>query len=449
MREGAEDRVTGTSSEISPASYGPRVVIAGGGFAGLAAARALARAAVDVTLLDRRNYHLFQPLLYQVATGGLSPADISAPLRAVLRRQHNVRVLLATVVDIDPQKRQVILEDGRMPYDVLVLATGVGHHYFAHPEWERRAPGLKTIEDATEIRGRILRAFENAERAADGTERQALLTFVVIGAGPTGVELAGAVGELARFTLRRDFRAVDPRAARIVLIEGADRVLPSYRSELSEAARSSLARLGVEVSTDTRVEAIDERRVTLRTPAGVSEIEAATVLWAAGVKGSRLGAVLARRTGAELDGHGRVKVANDCSLPGHEEIFVVGDLAYFATADDEGLPGIAPVAMQQGRFVGKLIRDRLAGRRTRGFRYRNRGSLAVIGRAAAVADLGALRFTGYAAWILWLFIHIMYLVGFANRVLVLIQWAHGYLTRGRGARLITGRPAGMGEGADD
>lgn len=415
-----------------------RVAIVGGGFAGLAAARGLRRADVDVVLVDRSNHHLFQPLLYQVATGGLSPADISAPIRAILHRQRNVQVALARVTDVDAEARRLVLDRGELAYDTLILATGVRHHYFGKPEWEERAPGLKTIDDATDIRARILGAFEEAERSRDEAEIAELMTFVVVGAGPTGVELAGAIAELARHTLRRDFRRIDPAAARVVLVEGTARVLPPYRPELSAAAAASLAKLGVEVLTGTFVEDIGEHSVTLRSTDGERSLAARTVLWAAGIKGSSLAAKVADQTSAELDKAGRLIVQPDCSLAGHPEILVVGDVASFAGPNGEPLPGVAPVAMQQGRYAAKLIRKRLRGGELGPFRYRDRGSLAVIGRAAAVADLGAVHFTGLLAWLLWLFIHIMYLVGFENRVLVFVQWAYSYFTHGRTARLITG-----------
>jgi NADH dehydrogenase len=426
-----------------------RVVIIGGGFGGLAAARALRRSSADVTLVDRRNHHLFQPLLYQVATGGLSPADISAPLRGVLGRQRNVTVLLGDARDIDPESREIALDSGRISYDSLIVATGSRHHYFGNEEWSERAPGLKTVEDATEIRGRILRAFEDAERARDPAVERSLLTFVVVGGGPTGVELAGAIGELARYTLRHDFRAIDPANARIVLIEASARVLPAYRDSLSRAARRSLERLGVDVLTSTVVEEIDERFLTLRSGASRRQLETSNVVWAAGVRGSRMGRILESCVGAELDDNGRVRVAPDCSVPGHPEILVVGDLAHFPGRNGEALPGVAPVAVQQGRYAGRLVRRRLAGKKQTPFRFRNRGSLAVIGRAAAVADLGAVSFSGYPAWLLWLFVHIMYLVGFANRALVFLQWGYSYVTRNRSARLITGSAAEFPASADE
>ncbi len=414
------------------------VVIVGGGFGGLYAARALARAPTRVTLVDRRNFHLFQPLLYQVATGGLSPADISAPLRSILKRQPNARVLQAEVVDIDPETRSVILSEGRLSYDSLIVSTGVRHHYFGNEQWARWAPGLKTVEDATEIRARALSAFEAAERCNDADERRSRLTFVIVGAGPTGVELAGALGEMKRHTLRGEFRTFDPADARILLVDGANRVLPGYPDSLSRAARRSLEKLGVELCVEHLVSDVDDRSVTLLHGDATIRVATSTVVWAAGVQASPLATVIQNRAGAELDRVGRVRVAADCSLPEHPEILVIGDMCLLEDSRGEPLPGVAPVAMQQGRYVGRLIRARLEEKTLPAFAYRNRGNLAVIGRAAAVADLGRMKFSGYPAWLLWLFIHIMYLVEFENRLLVFVQWAFSYFTRKRGARLITG-----------
>ena len=417
-----------------------RVVIIGGGFGGLNAALALGGASCEVTLVDRRNFHLFQPLLYQVATGGLSPADISAPLREILKRHRNISVLMSDVVDLDLGSRQVRLTDGALPYDSLVVAAGARHHYFGN-DWEGLAPGLKDVEDSTEIRSRVLGAFEAAELAADPEEARRHLTFVIVGAGPTGVELAGAVGELARYTLRREFRRIEPASARILLVEGADRVLPPFPPELSVKAHRALERLGVEIALGTRVEEISRQSVRLRRGGTSRTVRTGTVLWAAGVAASPLAESLARDSAAEIDRAGRVSVEPDLTLPGHPEVYALGDMIRLPGPGGVLLPGVAPVAMQQGRYVGKAIRRRLAGREIGAFRYRDRGSLAVIGRASAVADLGFARFSGYPAWVLWLFIHIMYLVGFANRALVLFQWAYGYLTRGRGARLIANAAA--------
>jgi NADH dehydrogenase len=417
-----------------------RVVIIGGGFGGLYAARRLKRAPVQVTLIDRRNFHLFQPLLYQVATGGLSPGDIASPLRSVVSRQRNTTVLLGEVVDIDVDGRRVLLSDGEVPYDDLLVATGATHHYFGHDEWAEVAPGLKTIEDATEIRRRILLAFETAEREPDPVRRDAWLTFVVIGAGPTGVELAGALSEIANDTLRDDFRAIRPTDARILLIEAADRVLPAYAPDLSEQARRSLERLGVSVHLRTSVSAIDAHGVTAAVGDHHEEIPTRTVLWAAGVQASPLARQLAAATGAALDRNGRVHVGPDLSLPGHPEIVAIGDMVHLEQ-DGALLPGIAPVAMAQGRYAARRIATRAAGRPVEPFRYRDKGAMATIGRSAAVADLRFVRFSGLPAWLAWLFIHLLYLVEFENRLLVLVQWAWMYFTRNRGARLITGADA--------
>jgi NADH dehydrogenase len=415
----------------------PRVVIIGGGFGGLSAARALRRAPVRVTLIDRRNFHLFQPLLYQVASGGLSPGEIASPLRAVLKRQRNTRVLLGEVIDIDVGRRQVVLSDGAIDYDLLVVATGATHHYFGHAEWAVHAPGLKTIEDATEIRRRFLLAFETAEREPDPRRRQEWLTFVVVGAGPTGVELAGVLSEIARDTLRNDFRVIHPRDARIILLEAADRVLPPYPPDLCAKAKQSLERLGVEVRLSSSVTGVDDGGVTIHTAAGDERLAARTVIWGAGVQGSPLAALLAKATGAQIDRSGRIMVDAHLSLPGHPEIAVIGDMAH-VEQDGALLPGIAPVAMSQGRYAARRVARTVAGRETPPFRYFHKGTMATIGRSAAVADLRVVRFSGLPAWLAWLFIHLLYLVEFDNRLLVLVQWAWMYFTRNRGARLITG-----------
>jgi NADH dehydrogenase len=418
-----------------------RVVIVGGGFGGLYTARALKNAPVEVTLLDRRNFHLFQPLLYQVATGGLSPANIAAPLRAVLKRFKHIRVLLAEVTGFDLAEREVILQEGQVPYDSLIVAAGARHHYFGHPEWERWAPGLKTIEDATEMRRRILLAFEEAERSSDPEVQQALLTFVIIGGGPTGVELAGTLGEVAHRTLRDDFRVIRPTSARILLLEGLDRILATYPPKLSAKATQSLARLGVTVRTGAIVTDIQSDRVTFRCGNQIEVVRTHTILWGAGVLGSPLGKALADATGATLDGSGRVVVQPDLSLPGRPEVFVIGDLANYPHQTGQPLPGVAPVAMQQGRYVAEVIVRRVRGEPPPApFHYKDRGSMATIGRAAAVADLGWVSCWGLPAWLVWLFIHIIYLIQFQNRFLVLTQWAWNYFTRNRSARLITGGP---------
>lgn len=415
-----------------------RVLILGGGFGGLYAAKALKRAAVQVTLLDRRNFHLFQPLLYQVATGSLSPGEIASPLRAVFRRQANTQVLLGEAVDLDVERRRVILFDGEIGYDSLIVASGSGDYYFGHDEWKRSAPGLKTIEEATAIRHKILFAFEAAEREQDPEKRRQWLTFVLVGAGATGVELAGALGEIAHDTLRRDFRSIDPREALILLLEGGPRVLPTYPPDLSAKAEASLIRLGVTPRTNVLVTGVDSTGVDVKAGTGIERINARTVIWSAGVKASPFGAVLERRAGAERDRAGRVIVNPDLSVPGHPEIFVLGDLAHFEQ-DGKPLPGVAQVAMQGGGYVAKLIQKRLAGETLPPFRYFDKGSLAVIGRAAAVADIRGLHISGLLAWFTWLFVHLMYLVEFSNRVLVFIHWGFLYLTYNRGARLITGR----------
>lgn len=418
----------------------PRVVVIGGGFAGLYAAKALRRAQAHLTLVDRRNFHLFQPLLYQVATGGLSPGDIASPLRAVLQRHPRAEVLNAEVTAILPLERRVQLREGHLEYDFLVVATGSLPHYFGQDQWAAHAPALKSIEDALEIRRRVLLAFETAEREPDLVRRQAWLHFAVVGAGPTGVELAGSLAELAHTTLRRDFRRIDPTQARVSLIENADRVLPPYVPSLSAKAGRALAALGVELHTGTRVEAIDAEGLLLSRGEQKTRLEARTVLWAAGMRASPLGALLAQATGAALDRSGRVQVGPDLSLPGHPEILVIGDLAACPGPDGKPLPGVAPVAMQQGRYAAASIRRRLRGRTPPPFRFFNKGSLAVIGRHAAVADFGWVRFAGWPAWLAWLFIHIAYLIEFDNKLMVLFQWGWNYLTRKRGARLITGDP---------
>ena len=415
-----------------------RVLIAGGGFAGLYAAQSLRSESIDLTLIDRRNFHLFQPLLYQVATGGLSPGEIASPLRSILSRQKNTRVLLGEIVDIDVTAREVILSDhSRIPYDTLIVATGATHHYFGHPEWAAYAPGLKTIEDATEIRTRVLLAYERAEKTADPDERAALMTFVVVGGGPTGVELAGALGEISRDTLREDFRNINPAEARIFIIESADHLLQAFPNGLSASAEVSLIQLGVRTLASTRVNGIDATGVTMQTAQGEVRIATRTVLWAAGVQASPLGKILAARTGVQLDPAGRIIVDSTLGIPGHPEILVAGDLARIVQ-DGTQVPGVAPAAMQQGRYAARLISARLQGRPVVPFRYRDKGSLATIGRHRAVAAIGRFRFSGYFAWLLWLFIHLLYIVEFESRLLIAIQWAYSYITFNRGARLITG-----------
>jgi NADH dehydrogenase len=413
-------------------------VVVGGGFGGLAAAQALKNASVQVTLIDRRNFHLFQPLLYQVATGWLSPANIASTLRATLKRQKNARVLLAEVIDIDVAGRRVLLADGSVEYDTLIVAAGSRHHYFGNDQWEAIAPGLKTIEDATEIRRRIFVAFEAAERESDPKKLEGLLTFVVVGGGPTGVELAGALGEIANDTLRHDFRNIDPSKARILLLEGSDRILPTYPAKLSEKAVVFLDKLGVRVDVSAMVTELQPDSVILKRGQSLERIPCRTVIWAAGVQASFLGQMLAKATGANLDRAGRIIVEPDLSLAGHPEIFVIGDLANYSHQGGKPLPGVAPVAMQQGRYVGRLLANE-GGRKGAGpFRYRDRGSMAIIGRASAVAHVGRFQFAGFIAWLMWLFVHLMHLVEFENRVLVLVQWGWYYFSRNRAARLITG-----------
>ena len=415
-----------------------RVVIIGGGFGGLYAAQSLKNAPVDVTLLDQRNFHLFQPLLYQVATGWLSPANIASTLRAVLHRQKNTRVLLGQAIDIDLSARRVILSDGSLPYDTLIVATGSRHHYFGHDQWEALAPGLKTVEDATEIRRRIFLAFEAAEREPEAAKRGPLLTFVIVGGGPTGVELAGALAEITRDTLRNDFRTIDPSSARILLLEAADRILTTYPPELSAKAAAFLQKEGVTVRTGVVVTDIRRDSVVVLEGQRSEEIPCRTTLWAAGVKASFLGKILADASGAKLDRIGRVVVEPDLSLPSHSEVFVIGDLANYAHQTGSPLPGVAPVAMQEGEYVAKLIRDRLEGKAVAAFHYRDRGDLAIVGRGTAVADLRRLHLAGFFAWLAWLFVHIVNLIEFENKLLVLIQWAWAYFRRNRAARLITG-----------
>jgi len=407
----------------------PQVVILGGGFGGLYAARTLRRAQVQVTVVDRRNHHLFQPLLYQVATAALNPSDIAMPIRRVLRRQKNVTVMLAEATAIDPKARRVRLLDGEIGYDALIVATGATHSYFGHDPWAALAPGLKTIEDALEMRRRILFAYEVAEREDDEARRREWLTFVVVGGGPTGVELAGALAEISRHVLERDFRRIDPRQARIVLIEAGPRILPTYTEVSSARAARQLERLGAEVLVGSAVTGIDGHGVTL----GERRLPARTVLWAAGVAASPL----ARSLGVPLDRAGRVKVAPDLSVPGYPEVLVIGDLAALVE-DGRPVPGVAPAAMQMGRHAARNAVRKLRGQPTLPFRYRDKGSLATIGRAAAVAEIGRVKLSGLIAWLAWLAIHIFFLIGFRNRFLVIAEWAWVYLRNDRGARLITG-----------
>lgn len=419
---------------------GHRVVIVGGGFGGLHAARRLGRRGYAVTLIDKRNFQLFQPLLYQVATGSLAPGDIAIPTRSLLRRYPTVRVLQATAYDIDAARRTVRHEHGELAYDSLIVATGVKHHYFGKDAWAEHAPGLKTVEHALDMRRRIFNAFELAELSSDPAEQAALMSFVVVGAGPTGVELAGALGELAHKTLVKDFRSIDPRQTRVLLLEGAARVLPVYDEKLSAAARRHLEELGVTVLTGAMVQSVDAGGVRYQQDGTVTEVRARTVLWAAGVRASLFGEVLAERTGVALDRGGRVQVGPDCSLPGHPEIFVIGDLARLKDAAGRDVPGLAPAAIQQGEYVADVITARRAGRAAKPFRYQDLGSMAVIGMNKAVGDLRLFKVTGALGWWLWAFVHVMSLVDGAQRLRVFVQWSWKYLTRRTGDRLITGNP---------
>ena len=437
------------SSRAAAAPARPHVVVVGGGFGGIEAVKRLARSPVDVTLVDRRNFHLFQPLTYQVATGALSPGEVAHSLRALFHRAENVRVMLADVTGFDLDAREVRLDSvaARTPdtlgYDSLIVAGGSTYSYFGHDEWSGIAPEVKSLESALETRSRILKAFEKAELELDPEARRAELTFVVVGAGPTGVEMAGQIGEMARDTLRRDFRAINPRQARIVLVEAGERVLPTFPPSLSAKAERALAQLGVTTLLRTAVVGIDPDGVTLQHEDNSEYLPASTVIWAAGVRASALAGQLARAVGAEPDPAGRVTVESDLTLQGHPEVIALGDMVRVRGRDGEvrQLPGVAPVAIQQGRYAGRLVHDRVSGKPTPPFHYRDKGNLATIGRARAVADLHYVRLGGAVAWLIWLFVHLWYLIGFQNRLLVLIRWAFSFFTRGRGARLIT-RSAG-------
>ena len=409
----------------------PRIVIVGAGFGGLNAAQALAHLPVEIIVIDRQNFHTFQPLLYQVATAGLSPGEIAAPIRSILRSHKNVAVFMAEVAGFDLARRVVKTSDSEVPYDYLIVAAGAAHSYFGHDEWEPYAPGLKTIEDALEIRRRVLLAFELAERQAASGEPATPLNFVVVGGGPTGVELAGTLAEISRHALAHEFRSIDPARTHILLLEGGPRVLPAYAEDLSRSAQEQLNRLGVEVRTSAIVTQIEPGAVDV----GNTRFPATVILWAAGVAASALG----QRLGAPIDRAGRVLVEPDLSLPGHPEVFVIGDLAALKDEHSKMLPGVAPVAIQEGRFVAKVIREEINSQtRPPAFHYWDKGSLATIGRAAAVAQFGRIHISGFIAWLSWLFVHILFLIGFRNRLLVFIQWAWSYVTYERGARLITG-----------
>jgi NADH dehydrogenase len=408
----------------------PRVVIVGAGFGGLQAALHLARFPVQITLIDRRNFHTFQPLLYQVATAGLSPGEIAAPIRWIVRGRRNIEVLLGEVHDFDLEQRRVKLPDLEIPYDYLIIAAGASHAYFGHDEWEPFAPGLKTIEDALEVRRRVLLAFELDERQAASGGPQQPLKFVIVGGGPTGVELAGTLAEISRRVLADEFQSIDPKSARIVLLEGGSRILPTYPEDLSRSAEQQLRHLGVDVRTSTMVTGVEAGAVRM----GDAHLSAAVILWAAGVAASPLG----KKLGAPVDRAGRVLVNPDLSIPGHPEVFVIGDLASIKDESGKIIPGVAPVAMQEGRAVARNLGRELHGRPRHNFHYVNKGNLATIGRAAAVAEFGKLHISGLLAWLAWLFIHIFFLIGFRNRLSVMFQWAWSYFTYERGARLITG-----------
>jgi NADH dehydrogenase len=416
----------------------PRVVIVGGGFAGMNAAKAFRGAPVEVILIDRRNFHLFQPLLYQVATGGLSPANIASPLRWIFSRQKNCEVMLAEVVGFDLDLKRVHTTEGDVPYDYLIVAAGARHSYFGRDEWAEFAPGLKTIEDATDIRRRVFSAFELAENERDPEQRRALLNFAIVGGGPTGVELAGTLAEIARHSLRNDFRKIDPSEASIALVESGGKVLGSFPEDLSAKAAKHLQDLGVTIRTGTLATAIDAAGIEMKTPTGVERWPTRTVLWAAGVKASPLSKSLASSCNAELDRAGRLIVEKDFSLAGRPEVFVLGDMSSYSHQDGKPLPGVAQPAIQQGRFVAKLIAARIRGKKEPTFYYRDLGSLATIGRSAAVAEIYRFHFSGFLAWWLWLVVHLMNIANFRNRLLVLTQWAWNYFTHDRSARLITG-----------
>ena len=420
-----------------------RVLILGGGFAGLVAAQTLKRADVDITLLDKRNFHLFQPLLYQVATGSLSPAEIAAPIRAILSHQKNVEVLLGEAVDIDPQAKKVLLADGgAFPYDTLIIATGSQTSYYGNDHWRENAPSLKSIEEATRMRHNLLYAFERAERAESEAEERAWLTFVIVGAGATGLELAGALAEIAHHTLKHDFRRIRPQEARIILMEGGPRVLPPYPEDLSAKAEKLVKNLGVEIMLGAFVTNIDAGGVSYKHGDTSGTVPARTVFWAGGVTATPFARKVAERLSAETDRSGRLKVNPDLTVPNHPEIFVLGDLALSQDAKSNPLPGVAQVAIQGGKYAGKLIKARLAGGTLSPFKYFDKGDMAVIGRAAAVANVFGMHFWGLPAWLIWLFIHLLYIVEFQDRVLVFVQWGFEYLTFSRGARLITGTGEG-------
>lgn len=422
-------------AHAAPAPLRPRVLVIGGGFGGMAAVQQLKGEEVQITLVDRSNHHLFQPLLYQVATAGLSPANIARPLREIFRNQENVEVILSEVKSIEVDRRRIVTADLVLEYDYLIVATGARHSYFGHDEWEKFAPGLKSLSDALDIRRRMLIAFEVAEKALDPAEREAALTFVIVGAGPTGVEMAGAISEIARKTMTRDFRRFDPARARVIMVEGGSRVLPAFPDDLSESAKKQLEQIGVEVRLDASVTGVSEGGVELK---GGESIAARTVVWAAGNAASPLGKAL----GAPTDKAGRVVVNDDLTLPGYPEVQVIGDLAHVAIGGGKTVPGVSPAAMQEGRHAANNIREMTAGGKPLAFRYWDKGNLATIGRNRAVADLHVIRFGGFFAWAAWAFIHVLFLVGFRNRLAVMSEWMYNYVTFYRGSRLITGTEAG-------
>jgi len=414
-----------------------KVVIIGAGFAGLYTAKSFAGKNVEVTLIDKRNFHLFQPLLYQVATGGLSPGDIASPIRAVFKKHKNISVLKASLESIEAKEKTISAGGKKIKYDTLIVATGVHHHYFGNNQWAKDAPGLKSVEDALKIRMRIMQAFENAELENDKAKKCEWQRFVIVGGGPTGVELAGALGELANQTLLGDFRNIDPQETEIYLVEATDRILPTFSEKLSHKAQKSLKELSVTVKTGTMVTGIDNKCVQLKNAIDEQVLNARTVLWAAGVKASPIGIMLQNEAGAELDQVGRVIVNSDLSIPGHNDIFVIGDLAHFKTAENGSLPGVAQVAMQQGRYLSQLILNRNKGVSAKPFKYKDKGNMAVIGRKAAVVQMTHLELSGWPAWLIWIFIHIAYLIEYDSKMKVMLQWAWNFFTRKRGARLIT------------
>lgn len=417
------------------------VVIVGGGFGGLYAAKALRKSSIKITLVDKRNFHLFQPLLYQVATGELSPGDIASPLRAIFAKSKNINVLASEMIDLDPHTQKIILNDGNIDYDTLILATGVEPNYFGHDDWNINAPGLKTIEDALEIRGRILYALETAEKEKKPSVRKSWLTYVVIGGGATGVELTGAIAELAFRSTVNDFRNFNKKEINIILVEAADRLLSTYHESLSSEAERSLTRFGVNIKKNTMVTAVENDRITITSENGTEDIFTRNVIWTAGIKANSISKIISQKSGAQLDRNGRIIVNKDLSVSEFKNIFVIGDLAHISDDSGKPLPGIAPVAIQEGRYIAKYIQAQLSGENIKPFVYKNKGMLAVVSRNAAIADFGWLKFSGFVAWFLWIFTHILYLIEFDNKFIVMFQWAWNYFTNRRGTRLITGKYA--------